>query len=319
MKVLVRDQDLSDDYIRFAAQIGADGFDIHNEKNIPGVASDGYADVDGVRALVDRLRRLGMGIYRVSPPTPTNYLLDQPGGQEEVDNLCRTLEALGRAGAPIMSMPVHLVHLGSNPGYRGFVQYTHRGGYRMHGFDRERMNRALQVNPPEWEVEVDAHWERCVRLYQRLIPIAEEFGVKLVLHPSDPQLPTAEWSPRRWSQILDEVPSANNGLLYCVGTRYETGADVLSDIRAFGRRRKIFHVHFRNVRGTIPASGGYEEVALHDGDMNMFQVLRTLKDAGFDGGIQVDHIPQYDGDTEFHGIGWAYAVGYVRALLVAME
>ncbi|MBM3456938.1 MAG: hypothetical protein FJX77_00165, partial [Armatimonadetes bacterium] len=97
MKVLVRDQDLSDDYIRFAAQIGADGFDIHNEKNIPGVPEQGYADASGLRALMDRLRRVGLGLYRVSPPTPTNYLLDQPGGQEEVDNLCRTLEAVGKA------------------------------------------------------------------------------------------------------------------------------------------------------------------------------------------------------------------------------
>jgi sugar phosphate isomerase/epimerase len=119
MKVLVREQDLSDDYIRFAAQIGADGFDIHHERNIPGISEQGYADTEGLRLLLDRLRRKGLAVYRVNPPTPTSYLLDQPGGQEAIDNLCRTLEALGRAGVPIMSTPVHLVHLGSNPGYQG--------------------------------------------------------------------------------------------------------------------------------------------------------------------------------------------------------
>ena len=36
MKVLMRERDLSDDYIRFAAQIGADGLDIHQPENVPG-------------------------------------------------------------------------------------------------------------------------------------------------------------------------------------------------------------------------------------------------------------------------------------------
>src|SRR5947209_7080357 len=100
MKVLLREQDLSDDYVRFAAQIGADGFDVHSEKNIPGMAENGCADERGVRALLDRLRRSGLGIYRVAPPTPVNYLLGRPGGEREVDDLARTLEALGRAGVP---------------------------------------------------------------------------------------------------------------------------------------------------------------------------------------------------------------------------
>src|SRR5262249_55529713 len=113
-----------------------------------GVPEQGYADERGVRALLERLRRWGLGVYRVMPPTPTRYLLGLPGGEEELDRLCRHLEALGRAGVPIMSTPVHLVHLGSNPGYRGFVQYPHRGGYRMHGFEAERMRRSLADDPP---------------------------------------------------------------------------------------------------------------------------------------------------------------------------
>lgn len=348
MKVLLRDHDLSDEFVRFAAQVGADGFDIHNEANIPGVPEQGYADERGTRGLLDRLRRLGLGVYRVSPPTPTRYLLGLPGGEKELDDLCRTLEALGRAGVPIMSTPVHLVHLGSNPGYRGFVQNTHRGGYRMHGFEMDRMRRELAADPPKTleeltpgaggdpgadhpvlargaarqvslAVDVEAHFERCVRMYQRLVPIAEEHDIRLVMHPSDPPLPESEFSPRRWSRMLDVVPSAHSGLLYCIGTRYESGVNIEEDIRAFGRRGKIFHTHFRNVRGSIPTTGGYEEVALHDGDMNMFRVLRALRSIGFDGGLQLDHMPAYDGDTAFRGMAWAYAVGYAKALLAALE
>src|SRR3712207_9226871 len=130
MKVLLRERDLSDDYIRFAAQIGADGFDIHGEQNVPGVAERGYADAAGMKALLDMLRRWGLGVYRVAPPTPRKYLLGESGGDAELDDLCRTLEALRRAGAPFMSTPVHL---GINPGYRGAIRgCRHRGGRHTH-------------------------------------------------------------------------------------------------------------------------------------------------------------------------------------------
>lgn len=316
VKVLLRERDLSDEYIRFATQIGCDGFDIHNELNVPGVGDQGYADEAGVRRLLEKLRRWGLSVYRVAPPTPRHYLLGQSGGDAEVDHLCRTLEALGRAGVPFMSMPVHL---GINPGYQGGFRAAHRGGYTMHAVDLDLMRRRLIEKPPELAVDVEAHFERCVRLYERLVPIAEVHDIRLITHPSDPPLPETEFSPRRWSAIMDAVPSTHNGLLYCIGTRYESGVNIYDDIRAFGRRGKILHTHFRNVRGTIPTAGGYEEVALHDGDMNMLRVLQALKTVGFDGGLQLDHLPGYDGDTAFQGMASAYAVGYVKALLTTLE
>jgi mannonate dehydratase len=72
------------------------------------------------------------------------------------------------------------------------------------------------------------------------------------------------------------------------------------------------------VRGTIPTSGGYEEVALDDGDTNMFRVLCALHAVGYDGGLQIDHVPRYAGDTPHQEIASAYAVAYVKGLLAAL-
>lgn len=314
--MLLRERDLSEEYVRFAAQIGADGFDIHQETNVPGVAENGVADAAGVRALLDRLARWGLRVYRVAPPTPRKFLLGEPGGDAELDDLCRTVEAMAKGGVTLISTPVHL---GVNPGYRGAVKAVHRGGYTMHAFSVAAMQRSIREKPLELVVDVEAHFDRCVRMYERLVPIAEAYGVRLIMHPSDPALPESEFSPLRWSDILDAVPSPNSGLLYCIGTRMESGVNILEDIRAFGRRGKIFHTHFRNVRGTIPTHGGYQEVALHDGDKNMFSIVRALRAVGFDGGLQIDHLPRYDGDTPFMGIASAYGVGYVKALLAALE
>ncbi len=314
MKVLLRERDLSNDYIKFAQQIGADGFDIHNPASIPGFTEQGYPDLDGLVKLKEKLLAAGLGIFRVAPPDPKKFLRGEPGGEQELDHLCKTVEILGRAGIPFMSTPVHL----ENPGYRGGYPVEHRGGYRMYGFDAERMKKRLQQEPCT-DPPVEEHWPRCVHLYQRLVPIAERFNIKLILHPSDPPLPEAHISPRRWAGLLDAVPSDHSGLLYCIGTRYESGVNIFEDIRLFGRKRKIFHTHFRNVRGTLPAAGGYEEVALDDGDMNMFKVLQTLKEVGFDGGLQLDHMPNYTGDSSNQERAWAYAVGYARALIAALN
>jgi len=269
-----------------------------------------------IGALLDKLRRWGLGVYRVTPPKPGKFLLGESGGDKELDDLCRTLEALGRAGVPFMSTPVHHP---ANPGYRGWTKAVHRGGYTMNGFSLETMRRNLKTRPMEIDVDLEAHFDRCVRMYERLVPIAEAYDIRLIMHPSDPPLPETEFSPYRWSQMLDVVPSTHSGLLYCIGTRMESGVNIVEDIRSYGRRGKIFHTHFRNVRGTIPTHGGYEEVAMHDGDKNMFLIAQTLRSVGFDGGLQIDHLPHYDGDNEFMGMATAYGVGYVKALLAALE
>lgn len=314
MKVLLRDRDLSDDYIRFARQIGADGFDIHSEASIPGFKEQGYPDLEGLLKVKERLLAAGLGIFRVAPPVPRRFLFGQPGGEQELDNLCKTAEILGRAGIPMLSAPLDYY----NPGSRGGIQVEHRGGYKMYGFDREVMRKRLKEEPLEIP-SVEDYWPRCVRLYERLVPAAERAGVRLVVHPSDPPLPEAHLSYRRWAGLLDAVPSDRSGLLYCVGTRYESGVNVFEEIRHFGGKKKIFHVHFRNVRGTIPTAGGYEEVALDDGDMNMFRVLRALKEVGYEGALQLDHMPSYTGDSSNQERAWAYAVGYARALIAALN
>ena len=64
--------------------------------------------------------------------------------------------------------------------------------------------------------------------------------------------------------------------------------------------------------------GGYAEVGLDDGDMNMFAVLETLREVGFNGGLQMDHLPHYD-DDDSQRSATAFAVGYTKALLRALD
>ena len=108
---------------------------------------------------------------------------------------------------------------------------------------------------------------------------------------------------------------------------------MLDEINHFGRKGRIFLVHFRNVRGSLPTAGAFEEAMLDDGDLNMFKLLLELRKVGYDGCLNPDHVPTLAGDVadlndkwEFSNIGWkesnmgfAYSIGYIKALLAALS
>ena len=74
-------------------------------------------------------------------------------------------------------------------------------------------------------------------------------------------------------------------------------------------QKKLFKVHFRNVSAPLPH---FVETFVDDGYMDMYQVMRELRQVGFDGVVIADHIPLMAGDRR---VGTAYTIGYMKALL----
>ena len=105
---------------------------------------------------------------------------------------------------------------------------------------------------------------------------------------------TRHWVVSVFIVSLTLSRAENVGYLYCCGTRAEAGgsAIVLDEINNYGRKRRIFMVHLRNVRGSLATAGAFEEALLDDGDMNVFKIIQELQKVGFDGCINADHIPK---------------------------
>ena len=159
-----------------------------------------------------------------------------------------------------------------------------------------------------------------------VVPVAEESGVKLAMHPCDPPLSPIRGigrimtSPENFQRLIDLVPSPNNGLTFCQGCFTEMGVDIAATIHDFGKQGKIFFSHFRNLNGT---AAKFTEQFHDDGQQDMYVAMKAYYDAGVEGSIRPDHAPTMEGDDNSHP-GYALqgrrlAGGYRRGLMEAIE
>jgi len=314
IKISVWHGDLSDAYLRAVTQLGADCIDFGSADTFPGVAEQGYPDIDSVIKIRRKIRDWGMDINRVTLPNITQSFLDaEPDSEREVENACQALRVFGEAGIPIARQRFGWDAM---PSRTHTFRAVHRGGY---------LSRGEYAHWVEWQAPDEQkwvhRWERICAVYKHLVPVAEECGVKLAIHPSDTPYPGTPFDSLGFHRVLDAYPSKQVGFLYCIGTRAEAGGSalVLDEINHYGRKGRLFTVHFRNVRGSLATAGGFEEALLDDGDMNMYKILLALHKVGFEGCVNPDHIPAIEGDGRFVSQGLAYSIGYIKALLAALS
>jgi mannonate dehydratase len=305
--------------LRFLKQIGVDYVDIVLSM-VEGYNETGSFTRDAFRRLTDRLQRVGLRIERANSLGP-HYLdahLGRPGGQQQIDNLKRIGEILAEHEIPVYGIQACQAALHLEYARTAWTRPRGRGGYEYYSFDLEKTKAAP---PPKYRVSSQQLWDGLLNIYRQVIPVVDGSRTRVAMHGNDPPLYEYLGNPqilcrfKDFDRLFSEVPSPNNGITFCVGTRYESGEDVLEGIRHFGRQGKLFHVHFRNVRGTLPANGGYSEVAVDEGDLEMEKVLRTLAEVNYDGVIDYDHAMGITGDKPLPKQYIAFAVGYMRGLL----
>jgi D-mannonate dehydratase UxuA-like protein len=122
-----------------------------------------------------------------------------------------------------------------------------------------------------------------------------------------------------WPEALcRDRDSPYHGLNFCQGTVAEMlqkpGEQIFDVIRHFGARKKIFNVHFRNIRGGFL---NFQETFIDDGDVDMLKAMRVYKEMGYDGMMMPDHVPKIEGDAR-NVQSFAFAFGYIKALIAAV-
>jgi len=313
----------SDEDLLFIKQIGADYVDI-DLRLIDSYKEDGTFSKAELQDYIQRLNGAGLRIERANSRAPyyLNALMNRSEGQKEIDKLRHVCELLSEAEIPVFGIQSFgSAHVVDEPRV-GWANQLGRGGYESFNFDVARSkSRPLR---PHYRVTADQLWQGLVNIYRQVIPTLEGSKTVLAMHGNDPPLYQYLGNPQiicrfaDFDRLFQEVPSKHSGITFCVGTRYESGENVFEGIRHFAQQKKLFHVHFRNVQGTLPANHGYSEVFHDEGDLDMAQVLRTLHEVGYDGVIDYDHAMRITGDGLIPKQYTAFAVGYMRGLLQSL-
>lgn len=240
--------------------------------------------------------------------------LGLPGRDEEIANVCELVRNMGALEIPVWCyewMVLGVLRTSSTlPG---------RGGALVTGYDHAQM-KDLPLTK-YGEVKDEPLWANLEYFLKRVLPVAEKAGVKLAMHPDDPPLSPIRGVARimrsveNFQRLVDLVPSPSNGICLCQGNFTLMTDDLPGVIRQFGRQKKIFFVHFRDVRGTPEK---YEETFHDEGKTDMVACMRAYRDIGFDGVCRPDHVPTMEGDSNakpsYSTIGRLFAIGYIKGL-----
>ena len=302
---------LTPEIIQFAHQTGIQDIQF-NTPRLPGESRWEYADLLDLR---QRCNDAGLRLNAIENVPIKFYvkaMLGLPGRDEQIDNMQQTIRNLGQAGIPIFGY-----HFMPNGVWRTSTTARARGDAQTTAFDY-----ALAKDAPlsfDREFDAEEMWQNYAYYMNAILPVAEEAGVKLALHPDDPPVPTLGGVARLmrnfegFKRALEIADSPNHGLDFCVGSWSEMSPEeCLTGLRYFGERGKILYVHFRDVLGTVPA---FREAFIGEGNLNMFQVMKTLKELNFKGFLIDDHVPRMVGDTGWVSLSRAFANGQMVTML----
>ncbi len=178
------------------------------------------------------------------------------------------------------------------------------------------------------ELGEEGLWKNLEKFLKVVIPVAEECGVRMAIHPDDPPypifgLPRVITNEENLDRFLSLVDSPANSLCLCTGS---LGCAAFNDIpamvRKYAKMDRIAFMHIRNVK--IMEDGSFEERAHLSscGSLDMYEVVKALCEAGFDGYVRPDHGRMIWGETGKPGYGLfdrALGAAYINGLFEACE
>jgi mannonate dehydratase len=307
--------DPSDEDLQFVQQVGA------HYVNIP--TQGKTATAENFIRLKTKVESAGLRVWNIGNSDVHNMeevTLNLPGRDQKIEQYKNFLRNLAKAGLHYTTY----AHMGN--GIWSSERATARGGASARSFNLatakgtwagKEFRGPLTHGRVYTEKEI---WDNYEYFIKQVAPLAEQLGVFIGIHPDDPPVPMLGGVPRcifgnieGYKRALEIANSPNVGVCLCCGTWLEggelTGLDVIGAIHCFAKLGKLWKIHFRNVTAPIPH---FVEAFVDSGYMDMWKIMRALREVEFDGVVIGDHFPQMVGGPR---VSVAYTVGYMKALL----
>ena len=286
----------------------------------------GVWPMDKINALKSKIEAKGMTFEVVeSVPVHEDIKLGKPSRDELIANYCQNIRNLAAAGVKVICynfMPVFdwtrttldkKLEDGSSClafSTKEVEEIDVSKGISLPGWDSSYQADELKALLAEYsKVDEEKLWEHLEYFLKKIIPVAEEVGMKMAIHPDDPPrpifgLPRIVKDRDDLARLLKIVDSPANGLTLCSGS---LGAgpqnNVEALVREFGGMGRIYFAHLRNVK--ITPQGDFEESAHLSscGSLDMAAIVKAYHDVGFEYYFRPDHGRMIWGETGKPGYG----------------
>lgn len=308
----------------------------HSVKNICGYGPQlppdrGYYTAEELMQLQERANKWGIHVDVLAPPLlssshidrekrPAIMLGESPQRDKDIDDIHKMIEACKKAdigGLKYNMSILGVLRTERTPGRGGSTLSTWR---LKEAVPKTPLTRAGKVNDEQ-------AWERITYYLDHVIPVAKENKIKMQCHPHDPGVPPEGYqgvvrvlgTVDGLKKFVSIQESPYHGLNFCQGTVSEMlqdpGKEIYDVIRYFGSRKKIFNVHFRNIRGK---RDDFKETYPDEGDVDFVKAAMVYREVGYDGMLMPDHVPQHPDDPR--GMqAFAFAYGHIRAIIQSLE
>jgi mannonate dehydratase len=282
---------------------------------------------ESIDAMVAQIQENGLTLTAVeSLPVHEDIKLGNPSRDHYTDNYIASLKNLAASGVTTVCynfMPIFdwtRTDLGRPlPDGATSLSYKHADLARIdisHGtrdlpgwsaaFDGPQLKKLLRAYAG---VKEEMLWDNLAYFLHRVIPVAEDLGMRLGVHPDDPPwsifgLPRIIVNGEALRRLIQIKDSPANGLSLCTGS---LGALPSNDIPAlveeFSDRDRIAFMHVRNIN--FDGEKSFHETAHPSacGHLNMFAILKALHKNGFNGPLRPDHGRMIWGETGKPGYG----------------
>lgn len=278
-----------------------------------------------------------------SVPVPEEIKYGGPNADKLIETYCENLRRLGKAGVKCVCynfMPVF-------DWLRSELDHHQKDGANALAYDEQTV---LSMNPlesdlslPGWDTSYDRAelkelmvkyqaigeeglWQNMERFLHAVIPVAEQCGIQMGIHPDDPPwgifgLPRIITDEKNLDRFLAIEDSPANGITFCTGS---LGANPQNDLPRLAEKyaRRIPFAHLRNIK--ITGERRFEEVGHPSacGSLDLYAIVKGLVKGGFDGYVRPDHGRMIWGETGRYGYGLydrALGATYLAGLFEAIE
>lgn len=299
---------------------------------------------ESIAAIKDKANKNGLKFEVVeSVPVHEDIKLRADGCDRLIDNYCENIRRLAKYGVKVICynfMPVF-------DWLRSEMAKPLADGSNSLSYDNDTV---LSLNPltselslPGWDesytkeglkallmrykdVTEDVLWDNLKYFLSKVIPVCEQVDVRMAIHPDDPPwgifgLPRIITNEVNLKRFLDMIPSVNNGITFCIGS---WGADPNNNLINMIKvaQGRIHFAHLRNIKYTGEHSFQESAHPTACGSLDIFNIVKTLVDTGFDGYVRPDHGRMIWGETGKFGYGlYDRALGamYLYGLFEAVE